>query len=314
MLRRQLEVAVAGALRFLAGRQESNGSWQDYRLPVGASGEWVTAFVGFACATASRHVHGSEAASGIASACRALDWLITCRAYDAGWGFNASTGPDADSTAWAMRLHHELDEPLRAADIDFLCSHWHAGRGFSTFRRTDAWGQPHPDVTPVAALALPVDIREPRPADILHAVFASRSPDGTWPSYWWRSSHYSTAANGELLASRGLGHLCGFAVDDGPGALRSHFDTACALMAGCFTLVDDSIVDVLSNGLVGAQKSDGSWEGSDDLRVTDPLCRAPWLAPAGRRYRDIHALITTATSLRALTLRLSKRPATARSH
>jgi hypothetical protein len=64
--------------------------------------------------------------------------------------------------------------------------------------------------------------------------------------------------------------------------------------------VSDAVTDALATGLIDAQKPDGSWDGSDDLRVTDPLCHRPWEAPAGRRYHDVKALITTAISLRAL--------------
>jgi hypothetical protein len=292
--------AAVAAVGYLVDRQDASGCWRDYRLPVGVSDEWVTALVGFACAEAAPALHGSRSGDASNAAWRALEWLVGSRAYDAGWGFNGSTGPDADSTAWAMRLHDALGQSVRTADVDFLLGHWHARRGFATFRRADAWGAAHPDVTPVAALALPVELRARLQPDLLAAVAASRSADGTWPSYWWRSRHYATAANGELLASWGLAPLCSLIVDTTSGALHSHLDAACALMTAEVTDACDAATEALASGLMAAQRPDGSWDGSDDLRVTDPRCHNPWETPAGQRYRDIDAFVTTATSLRAL--------------
>ena len=289
--------SCASALEYLVRCQQPDGHWIEYRLPVGSSDQWVTGFVGFACADSARRLRLPESHQAYGAVERAARSLAANRTYACGWGFNGTTGPDADSTAWALRLHAALNLPIRSDDIEFLRSHWIEGEGFATYRRDDAWGDAHPDVTPAVMLALPAAAREELRRDVLAAVRSSRSSDGTWPSYWWRTAHYSTAANAELLHE-----LC---ADDGAESISLHpfiscFDVACALLTACFTRTDAPLRAALAAGLLALQQEDGSWAGGEDLRVTDPACRRPWEEPAGRLYRDGKGLMTTAACARAL--------------
>src|SRR6185503_10172256 len=100
---------------------------------------------------AGRAVACCEAQEG---ATHAGAWLTSVRPYTAGWGFNAATGPDADSTAYALCLLREVGQAAAPADEAWLQDRWLPGRGFATYDRLDNWGLAHPDVTPIAFRAL----------------------------------------------------------------------------------------------------------------------------------------------------------------
>lgn len=298
MQRSAARESCAAALERLAQCQLPDGRWIDYRLPVGASDQWVTGLVGYACADSARRLGLPQSHRAFGAAEHAGRWLATDRNYACGWGFNGVTGPDADSTAWALRLHAATDLPIRAEDVAFLRAHWIRGAGFATYRRDDGWGDAHPDVTPAVTLALPIDEREEMRSEVLAAVRGARSADGTWPSYWWRTAHYSTAANAEVLRDlRAAGEMTA------PIAIHPFatcLDIACALLTACFAAQDAALRAALAAALMAFQDHDGGWPGGEDLRVTDPACRRPWEAPAGRLYRDGNGLVTTAVCVRAL--------------
>jgi hypothetical protein len=298
MQRSAARASCRAALRYLAREQQPAGCWIDYRLPVGASDQWVTGLVGFACADAARRL-GLTASDGIHSvSARAAEWLAGSRTYAEGWGFNGRTGPDADSTAWALRLQRAIGLPVREQDVAFLRAHWIDGAGFATYRRDDAWGDAHADVTPVVMLALTADARRPPRSAAMTAIVRARLADGTWPSYWWRTGHYSTAANVELLCD--LEPDLALAEPIAIHPIVTSFDAAGALLTACFAGSPASLRARLAAGLVAAQNDDGGWPGGEHLRVTDPACRRPWIASIGRFYRDGRGLITTAACVRAL--------------
>src|SRR5262249_15294255 len=155
------------------------------QLPVGASDAWVTAYVGW---TLARMPGGDERGG----ARRAANWLLDTRSYAAGWGYNGRTGADADSTAWALLLFRALGLQSEARDQDWLVGCWRPEGGFATYNRRDAWGVAHPDVSPVAFLALLPDRAAALRPSFLAYTLRNRLPNGTWPAYWWRTGHYST--------------------------------------------------------------------------------------------------------------------------
>jgi hypothetical protein len=305
----RVESAAGAALGYLDRRQAAAGDWHDYQLPVGASDAWVTAYTGFACQDAGRFLGAGSSRKAEAMAVRSAAWLRSHRAYPAGWGFNANTGPDCDSTAWALRLFRALGQvDGDTGDVEFLLQHWIPGAGFSTFTGPGAWGNAHMDVTPVAHLALPMGQQRDIEAQVRSCVWAGRTTMGDWPSYWWRRNHYATAMNADLLSQWGQSDGLALLQIDG-GELRrleSTLDLACALLTASFCGGDGQIVEALVDDLLRRQKADGGWLGSDDLRVTDPECAAPWLYASGRRYADHNGLISTATALRALGISLRR--------
>src|SRR5260370_1321069 len=77
--------------------------WRDYHLPPGMSDAWSAAWVGWCLASRPPPLR-SEARSCLQRALRALSG---CRCAG-GWGYNRTTGPDADSTAWVVRFLSHL--------------------------------------------------------------------------------------------------------------------------------------------------------------------------------------------------------------
>jgi squalene cyclase len=212
---------LSRAADFLQQQQAPDGHWEDFALPVGKSDAWVTAYAGLALADWD-HLGGDPKADDASR--RAAAWLTRDRPYPTGWGFNGTTGPDADSTAHAVLLLGRFGQRL-PAEVAWLFDLWRPEGGFATFPRDDAWGRAHPCVTPVAFMALD----PPRQRELQSAyrayVTSLRTDRGTWPSYWWQTTHYSTFVN--LLALRHLGDTLRpappRAEPNGPLALQSAF-------------------------------------------------------------------------------------------
>jgi len=301
--RKELAAAADDAVRYLCRLQDAAGRWTDYRLPVGASDEWVTAYVGLALAQVGRR--GSPAApAALAAARRGAGWLATARAYPAGWGFNATTGPDADSTAMALGLAAELGLPPRPEDQAFLRLHWRPEGGLATFLTDTAWGRAHWDVTPWGYLGLSAGDQEALRPSFLAALNTNRMADGMWRAYWWRRPYYSTFLTLEALARLGLpepapepdGEIAGRT----PLEIDNAFDLACLLGVERFRGAGGERLGALRRALLDWQQDDGRWPGHPNLRVTEETCEAPWEAPAGECYADEAGTITTATALRVL--------------
>jgi hypothetical protein len=292
---RTIEAAIVAALDYLQRRQDEDGRWRDYDLPVGESGEWVSAYVGFCGLEACRKTCGDC----WPPASRAADSLLKFRAYPAGWGYNEVTGPDADSTAWTLRLLRLLDWAPPSNDVAFLLEHWLEEGGFRTFRCENAWGAAHVDVTPIVAMALPIEVESRlRPSIVRFLTMACEG--GGWPSYWWRTTHYASASVVEYLRTVGVVVPDTPAVaDDDMHALHTWFDVACALLASGVSASSFVVTELLVNSLLDAQQADGSWPGDLNLRVPDPDRRGSRRL-RGTLYEDCKGLLTTATAVRAL--------------
>jgi hypothetical protein len=284
LLRRTLDALVA--------HQQDDGSWRDFMLPLGESTEWVTAYAGLAAVNGAAILDHEPART---AAERAAAWLTMCRAYDAGWGFNDVTGPDADSTAFALRLLRELRRPVHEADAIWLRGRWREGEGMATFDddRT-AWGHAHPCVTAAAfsgLTAMQRRILAPSAAAILHRT---RRADGTWNAYWWRTNHYSTWQHLRLARELGL--------DGWPDLRVVSSERPATALEQVLAFGIDELRSAPAEGrleslraISALQRGDGTWPPSRDLRVTDPDCAAPWSHPCGALYEDVRGIFTTAT-------------------
>ena len=286
--------AIAAAIGYLMCRQDTDGHWEDYDLPTGRSDAWVTAYVGLALA----HAAPDQPEAGRAAR-RAASWLARTRPYPAGWGYNDRTGPDADSTAYALLLLRAAGLAGRDDDEEWLLSLWRPGEGFATYPGPEGWALAHPDVTPVGYCALSAASRARLRAELAQALRRSRDSDGTWPAYWWRTRHASTYMNGSLARWFGLLPARPVVLPGGDRAVESAFDlafvTANARLAG----QDVAHTDLLEL-LLKLQGAEGHWPGGPNLRVTRHDARDPWDAPEGELYADTAHLITTASVLRVL--------------
>lgn len=293
--RAELVAAVDDAVGCLEDLQRGDGRWVDYELPVGASDQWVTAYVGAALARLGRALDHGRA---LAAAGAAADWLMGQRTYRAGWGYNGLTGPDADSTAMALSLLAELGREVRDQDRRFLLHLWRVD-GVATFPGPGAWGRCHWDVTPWAYLALTRSDRSRLRRDFLRGLRENRGPDGLWRAYWWRTPLYSTFLTLEALGELGLDEPDG-TPPRFEGEVDNAFDLACAVGIGRLRGATPAELGPALRRLLDWQQRDGRWPGHPNLRVTDDACYEPWVEPVGEYYRDHEGTITTATALRAL--------------
>jgi hypothetical protein len=284
--------AIALAVRYLSSIRDEDGSWSDFRLPVGRSTEWVTAFVGLGLASVRR-----SSGDALAQARMAASWLAERRAYDAGWGYNGTTGADADSTGFALRLLAALGIPRRARDEEWLLGKWRPVGGFATYDGPLRWGDAHPCVTASAFAALSPAAMQAKEGAVLRYIETMRRADGTWPAYWWRSHAYSTLQHVRLLRALGIDFVAPPPADL-PDDVNA-FELAC--LAGIEHLAArHEWRDRLTEMLLATQRGDGAFPGAANLRVTDPDCAQPWIDPRGALYADERATITTAMALMTL--------------
>lgn len=297
-----VHAALRAATSYLLSQQADDGSWRDYfGLPMGPSDAWVTAYVAL-CLSQVEPVDDDVADA----TARAVAWLRRTRPYAAGWGYNAATGPDADTTAHVLRLlrHHGL--PVEPRDQAWLLGRWRAPGGFSTYDGPDAWGSVHACVTPVAYAALAEPDRQRLRDPMREYLYRHRLPNGAWPAYWWRTCHYATYHN--LRLARALG----VTLDDARPVVAAHpsfevrsaFDLA--FVVGGALLAQDAAAEpsagmiALVRTLLDRQRHAGSFMGAGNLRVTHHECHEPWRRAVGRLYVDDRHTITTASAVLVL--------------
>jgi hypothetical protein len=296
--RDDLRARLGRAIGHLIALRNPEGVWQDYDLPVGTATFWVTAFLGVALSEAAGVAERPDASE---HARQAAAWLDRHRAAAAGWGYNAATGVDADTTGLVLRLHWSLCMEPKADDVACLLGHWQPGGGFATFHSPNHWADAHPCVTAVAFAGLPDRYRTPLLPRLRDYVRETMQPDGTWPAYWWRSHLYSTWHHLRLLRSPDLLDLLP-ANRKTAGVLeaRNSFEHAYAAGTAYFR-ADAAATSRHLTALFEQQRVDGGWPGSANLRVTDPNCPRPWETPNGALYADRLGTITTASAIMVMT-------------
>lgn len=286
-------------LNFVLARQDAAGSWTDWDLPPGPSSEWTTAYVGYRLSgiTALRN----RAAGPLT---RAAQWLLANRSDQGGWGYNKEVAPDADSTALAILFLSAIGQPVPREAYAHLRGYQQPDGGFATFLPDPlmgSWGQSHPEITPVALLALLTDAIGSHDAVIQRGVDwvrRARRPTGDWNAFWWTTGHRSTEASLALLQALGRGEAPCDAVD--LTAPCDSLQTAALLLATTVT-GSSHLGQELGRRLLAWQAPDGSWCGDPALRITRRNCIDPWNhTDAGPLYADPRRLFTTATALAAL--------------
>lgn len=297
-----LTESLGSALDFLARSQEVSGCWRDFHLPTGQSDEWVTGYVTSACALGAGHAPDDARERAHRAAQRGGGWLHAHRHYRVGWGYNGRTGQDADSTGWALQALDATGVPVDLRERDFLAAHWDRSGGVRTYLDgPDGWGGVHCEVTPVAVLGLGPTHPDRVRAGLAYSA-AARLPDGSWPSYWWHTTHYSTMLHVELRAvTRTLtGDERPVVTEEPAHAVRTSFDLACIVATAAMSGLAAEVTEALARELVAQQLADGSWPSSPGLRVTDPRSGAAGAPLTGTVHADGGRTYTTATAVRAL--------------
>jgi hypothetical protein len=274
---------------FLAAQQDGTGFWEeDWRLPVGSSRIWTTAYVGWRLAASG----GGGSDVGMLE--RAAEWLEANELPEGGWGYAALTGADADSTALGILFLAELGRPAPAGALHRLLGFARKDGGFGTYgldRSFGAWTASQVEVTATAALALRMARGEGetvrRAERFLHG---RRGTDGLWDSYWWTAPFYATEVSVRLL---------------GDGARQAAAQALRGLPpSNAFEQALRGLVLLETQGALGeAQLPDGSWPSAPVLRLTRRDVFEPrQSADPGPCFADQRRLFTTATVLGALCL------------
>jgi hypothetical protein len=294
--------AVVRGMNYLQNIQGTDGAWRDFRLPVGVSDQWVTAFTGVGLVEAATCF---DVKTSMEASERAVEFLKTQQGYECGWGYNRHTGIDADSTAHAILLQRKLGHEVRDDDERCLMKHWRKDGGFCTYLLPSQWGKSHPDVTAAAGLALSDTSLANIRCALLKRCDAWRMKDKSWPTYWWRNHAYGTCYMLQLYARLGLPQ----SISSGTETVRvdSCFDFAWAIGCLTFSKISEKKIKKAIENLCLMQEPCGRWPGSLSLRVTNPECRAPWESSSGKYYEDENATITTASVLRAISLCVSRK-------
>jgi hypothetical protein len=292
----QIEAAIRRGTAFLQARQAPDGSWTDWELPPGPSTAWTTAYVGLRLTTLRAPALGPPLA-------RAGRWLLAHRFPDGGWGYSPAVESDADTTSLALLLLAALGTPAPPQAHAFLRGFQREDGGFSTFRPdglAGSWGNSHPEITPVAVMALRAGcFPSAAQARAFAAIRRARRPDGLWDAFWWASPLPATEANLACLAARGR-------LEPPPDALLALPPPEDALQAALLLSLSAVHAKVerltaLSRPLLTAQAGDGAWASAASLRIPSRSVDRPWDGPAtGPLYADPKRLFTTATALAAL--------------
>lgn len=302
---RSIEQATTAAIEFLLRARDQNGWWTEFRTRRGTSYEWATAFV--ACCLAS-----TQDSSALQAAREAVDRLLQRQRADGGWGYNADTPPDADSTAWVLRLFRSTgyEGEARARAIRFLAEHKVGSEGLSTYKADAPIQAPAPGFQGdqgwksnhlcVLANAAPfVD------EALLEALRTSQNQDGSWTPYWWRTPSLATALAAESLWE---GAPDCDAVLKAIMWARSTAFSIDNLFAEAWVIhilalggrADQELAQQRAATLLSLQRADGSWRSSADLKIPEPWDRDGSRAPR-MDYESRH-LFTTGAVLTALSL------------
>ena len=304
-MKTMLKSTIEKGIAFLCSQQHSNGTWQDFHLPTGISDSWVTAYIGLHLYWVCIEYNSSPRENNLA---RAAHWLASHSLKNGGWSYNAHCAADSDTTAHTILFLQKLGEPVSPKSYDFLLSFQNQDGGFGTYHyfiEGDTWGQSHPDVTPVAAIALAEHLKNypVKLKNLLAYIRLNQNQNGLWESFWWKTPLYSTTRNLDSVQELGIDY-------DQQSLKRSllnlngriPFDMALALYCRLrLSLWSDLLPRV--KVLCKSQLPDGSWPSFPGLRLTSRRCRKPWrVSTSGRLYSDQNRLFTSATVLRSLSL------------
>lgn len=302
-LERQIDSAIRGGVRYVLARQARDGFWRDYDLPPGPSDVWATAWIG-RCLCECR-VQEPALRSARYRAVRAVASAVV----RGGWGYNRSTGADADSTAWACRLFAAHNVPVAAMAAESLEAYVDTGGGAHTFRESGVgdWGGAHADVTALVGLAL-AEVGGPASRlipDLRRRVISDQRTDGTWTTFWWETNAYATAWSLVFLAATVGGipaETAALARNALGGATADASMTAMerSLLLIAWTKVDPEATATLDllDSLLGTQLAHGEWAPSALLLVPERYPGAQASRPAANA--DGNALMTTALTCAAL--------------
>jgi squalene cyclase len=108
--------SISKGIEYIKGQQNKCGSWEDIKLDVGKSTEWVTGYIGYALWDVFEDI-GRLKIENLDFLHKAKNWLIQAEHKNGGWGFNEVSGVDADSTSNCIIFLFKIGG-LEAIDIN----------------------------------------------------------------------------------------------------------------------------------------------------------------------------------------------------
>jgi hypothetical protein len=299
---RRINDAINNALFFIIKSQKPDGKWVDFNLPIGESDVWVTAYVVYQMSFVHKEIQSQY--SWNKSRTNASNWLYMIEQRN-GWGYNSSADEDADSISFAILATLAAGRKVSRRCLDKLLSYFGDDGGASTYltksNEGTAWIMSHPDVTPVALLALENNLSQDHYIKALDFIQRQQNSDGLWSSYWWISPLYATffsllwlIKNNESIPRKDalLKSLRRF---NPVGA----FETA--LCVDCLRLLGENKFYGMLQNLLDLQQADGAWPSYPILRLTYPHVARPWMVlDSGPVYRDVRNIFATATVIGSL--------------
>ena len=313
-------VAVAEAINrgidFLLNSQQQSGWWKDFYLPAGKSDEWVTAYI--ACHLARLKNYKTDEALN-----RAWDILQTRYRPNKGWGYNALTPADADSTSWTCLLALALgfEDRLPVDMNDLMGQYFTAEGGITTYSEKEpiraktglsadssfgGWQMLHLCVT--AAYALTGNEKA------LDYLYQHQHTDGYWDSYWWTMPEYATSLAVEAMQQNGADkyekailkaktwacNQAAHALDDNNANGFKMSLLLNILLTGDNDNEQEKLNSRIAEYLLNAQQEQGCWDGTAELRVPMPANTDPDNKTDSWVVKDMNKNFTTATVLGAL--------------
>jgi hypothetical protein len=307
---------VLQSLEALLSAQRYDGAWVDYDIPgLGVSDTWVTAHIGLKLATLPERLKSRRLLRALESAASFLDGK-----WRHGWGYNDNAPVDADTTAHTLLFLEEVGVKPPPSTIPALLGFQRSNGGFATYDRfrdpsmPESWCIPHPDVTPVVLRAL-LPFQDDRAVaeavkKATQRMETARTPDETWPAFWWILRWYTTAAWMETWhwlrvyqpALKVFPSLRWDRTDDSFYGCTSNLDEAllleCALYAEDLTLADQ-----IGSRLVEAQLPNGLWPVELALCQTIAGVFQPWeMETRETLYPEEVGIYSSASILHALAL------------
>jgi squalene cyclase len=305
----RLDEAIALASSFLCRGRSDDQLWRDFHTLAGASLDWVTGFVSYACAASDQVQESVQSA---------LNRLLFRQRPSGGWSYNEIVPSDCDSTAWVLLAISTAQSWRPSAvmrGVRYLKAHQEQSTGgFSTYSIHDGidrftgvpdpgwtagWLSAHPCVTGAAVQALLLH-REPPESSAIQAacdyLLKEQEASGLWRSYWWKGTAYPTyQALRALAMSRRLKNEMDKAVssllsrqnEDGGWASREGdseaFETAFSMLSVMLAPTMSTIHSARRavSWLLDTQSDDGSWPSVPILRIPPPMIRdaeafGPW--------------------------------------
>lgn len=274
-----IKQAISKGVDYLLSSQQQSGWWKDFHVEPGSSDEWVTAYV--ACHLARLKWPKTNEALD-----RAWKMLKTRYRKNEGWGYNALTQADADSTIWTWLFANKaaFADDFPEPGFDMMNRYVAEDGGIITYALNEpigkihdphfnGWKIPHYCVTAAYALA-----------GIQHAIdylLDHQNTRGYWYSYWWDGPEYATALSVEALFNKdadkykdtidiSVNWACDAAQKELDRLVPNDFKIALLLkiiLCSHHKEKHHQLIKSILNFLLNSQQAAGHWNPSAELRI-----------------------------------------------